>query len=161
MILFALLGTIMYVSKVLMAWAPNLHLLGLLIMTYTLVYRTRALIPIYIYVLLEGFFSGFAPWWIPYLYVWTVLWGVTMLLPKKMPDKVAFPVYMAVCALHGLSFGTLYAPAQALLFRLPWRLLPAWIASGFYFDLLHAGGNLVAATLILPLTKALTKLENK
>ena len=32
---------------------------------------------------------GFGVWWVPYLYVWTVLWGMTMLLPKKMPNITA------------------------------------------------------------------------
>ena len=49
----------MYCSKVLMEWAPNVHLLGMLTMTYTLVYRKKALYPIYTYVLLNGLFAGF------------------------------------------------------------------------------------------------------
>ena len=108
----------MYCSKILMEWAPNIHLLGMLTMTYTIVYRKKALYPIYTYILLNGLFAGFSAWWIPYLYIWTVLWGVTMLLPQYMPKKVAVPVYMLVCGLHGLAFGTLYAPAQALMFGL-------------------------------------------
>ena len=85
--IFAMLGALMYCSKVVMEWAPNIHLLGMFTMVYTLAYRKKALIPIYVYVFLNGFFAGFNAWWIPYLYIWTVLWGVTMLLPKQMPKK--------------------------------------------------------------------------
>ena len=81
--IFGLLGALMYASKMLMEVAPNIHLLGVFTIAFTVVYRKKALYPIYIYVLLNGIFSGFATWWIPYLYVWTVLWGVIMLLPKK------------------------------------------------------------------------------
>ena len=105
-VVFAMLGTLMFLSKQLMEWAPNIHFLGMFTMTYTVVYRWKALIPIYLFVLLEGLYMGFALWWVPYLYLWTVLWGVTMLLPRSLPKKWAVPLYAAVCALHGLCYGT-------------------------------------------------------
>lgn len=149
----------MYCSKILMEWAPNIHLLGMLTMTYTIVYRKKALYPIYIYILLNGLFAGFSAWWIPYLYIWTVLWGVTMLLPQNMPKKIAVPVYMLVCGLHGLAFGTLYAPAQALMFGLSLKGTIAWIVAGLPWDAVHALGNLAAGTLIVPLSSLLNKIE--
>lgn len=158
-VVFAMLGSILFLSKLLMEWAPNIHLVGMLIMVYTLVYRKKALIPLYLYVFLMGLFYGFATWWIPYLYIWTVLWAVTMLLPKNMPKKIAIPVYMAVCGLHGLCYGILYAPAQALLFHLNFKGMLTWIAAGFVFDALHGLGNLAAGILIIPLVSLLTKLE--
>lgn len=161
MVIFAMLGAVMFATTYVMKILPNIHLLGMFIMVFTLVYRSRALIPLYVYVFLEGLFGGFALWWVPYLYIWTVLWGVTMLLPRSMPQKVAVPVYMTVCGLHGLCFGLLYAPAQVVLFGLPLRSLPAWIAAGLPYDLLHAAGNLAAGTLIVPLTKLLKKLESR
>ena len=130
----------------------------MLTMTLTLVFRAKALIPIYIYVLGNGLYAGFNVWWVPYLYVWTILWGVTMLLPRRMPRKVAAVVYPLVCGLHGLAFGILYAPAQALFFRLDAAGTLAWIAAGFPFDLLHAVGNLAAGCLILPLSALLLRL---
>ncbi len=158
-VVFAMLGSILFLSKLLMEWAPNIHIVGMLIMVYTLVYRKKALIPLYLYVFLMGLFYGFATWWVPYLYIWTVLWAVTMLLPKNMPKKIAIPVYMAVCGLHGLCYGILYAPAQALLFGLNFKGMLTWIAAGFVFDALHGLGNLAAGILIIPLSNLLTKLE--
>ena len=157
--IFAMLGAIMYISKVIMEWIPNVHLLGALIMAYTLVYRKKALYPIYVFVFLSGALGGFNAWWIPYLYVWTVLWGVTMLLPKNMPKKVEPIVYMAVCALHGFCFGVLYAPAQALMFGLSFEATLAWIASGFYFDVMHGIGNFFCGMLIIPIVSILKYLE--
>lgn len=161
MALFAMFGAMMYGSKVAMAMLPNIHLIGMFVMTLTVVFRKKALIPLYVYVTLEGLFGGFSLWWIPYLYVWTVLWGVTMLLPKTMPKKVACIVYPLVCALHGLLFGVLYAPAQALLFHLNFKQMLAWIAAGFPFDALHGLGNLVAGCLIVPLSELLFTLLKK
>lgn len=156
-IIFAMLGTIMFISKILMEALPNIHLVGMLTMVYTLVYRKKGLIPIYVYVLLNGIYAGFSPWWIPYLYLWAILWGVTMLLPKNMKPKVAVPVYALVCSLHGLFFGTLYAPAQAIMFGLDFKAMIAWIIAGIPFDLVHAAGNLAAGLLIVPLSEALRK----
>ena len=161
MAVFAMLGVLMLVSKLAMEALPNLHLLGALTMTYTLVYRKKALIPIYVYVFLNGLLWGFSAWWVPYLYIWTVLWGVTMLLPKKMPRAIACVVYPVICMLHGLSFGVLYAPAQALMFGLNFEQTLAWIAMGATFDIIHAIGNLVAGLLIFPLSKLLKRLEAK
>ena len=154
-----MLGALMYCSKILMEWAPNIHLLGMLTMTYTIVYRKKALYPIYTYVLLNGLFAGFSAWWVPYLYLWTVLWGVTMLLPQNMPKKIAIPVYMLVCALHGLAFGTLYAPAQAIMFGLSFKGMIAWIIAGLPWDAVHAAGNFFAGMLICPIVSLLRRLE--
>ena len=158
---FAMLGALMYCTKVAMEVLPNIHLLGTFIMTFTVVYRKKALVPIYVYVFMDGLFSGFSMWWIPYLYIWTALWGATMLLPRDMPKKVACIVYPAVCCAHGILFGTLYAPAQALLFHLSFSQTLAWIAAGIPFDLIHGVSNLAAGVLVLPLYKALGKVPGK
>ncbi|MBE5929741.1 MAG: hypothetical protein E7268_01620 [Lachnospiraceae bacterium] len=159
MAIFSMLGALMYVSKMIMEWAPNIHLLGVFTIAFTVVYRAKALYPIYIYVLLNGIFAGFGTWWIPYLYIWAVLWGITMLLPKKMPKPVAVVVYSLVNALHGYGFGILYAPAQALLFGLNFKGMIAWIVAGFPFDVIHGTSNLVCGLLIVPIVLVLQQLE--
>ncbi len=156
--MFSMLGAIMFCSKIVMEALPNIHLLGMLTMVYTLVFRKKALIPIYVYVMLNGLYGGFSMWWIPYLYVWTVLWGITMLLPKNMPEKIAYLVYPVICGLHGIAFGLLYAPAQALFFGLNFEQTVAWIVAGLPFDTIHGVGNLVTGILILPLSGLLKKL---
>jgi len=161
LVTFAMLGTLMLLGKLLMEWAPNVHFLGMFTMVYTLVYRRRALLPIYVFSFLEGLYAGFSLWWVPSLYLWTVLWGATMLLPREMPRRIAVPVYMTVCALHGLLYGTLYAPFQALAFHLGWKGTLAWIVSGLPFDAVHALGNLGTGTLIVPLTELLRRLERQ
>ena len=157
---FAMLGAIMYVSKMVMELVPNVHLLGAFIVSYTVVYRKKALYPIYTFVLITGIYSGFALWWIPYLYIWTVLWAVVMLLPKNMPKKVQAIVYMAVCGLHGLSYGILYAPSQALLFGLDFNGMIAWIIAGLPWDLIHGVSNFICGLLIVPIISALRKIKN-
>lgn len=156
---FAMLGAVMYASKTLMELAPNIHLLGTFIVAFTVVYGKKALYPIYTYVIMNGIFCGFAAWWVPYLYVWTALWGAVMLLPKKMPGKIRPLVYMSVCAAHGFLFGTLYAPAQALLFGLSFQGMISWIIAGLPFDIMHGISNFFCGILIVPLISVLRLAE--
>ena len=161
MVVFAMLATIMFCSKIIMEALPNIHLLGMLTMAYTVAFRKKALIPIYIYVALNGLYAGFSMWWVPYLYIWAILWGITMLLPKRMPKKVKCIVYPIICCIHGLLFGTLYAPVQALMFHMDFEQMIAWIIAGLPWDLLHGVGNLFVGMLILPFGELLEKLMKK
>lgn len=156
---FGMLGAVMYGSKLIMELIPNVHLLGVLTVAYTVVYRKKALYPIYTYVILNGIFCGFAAWWIPYLYLWTILWGVVMLLPKKMPKKIQPAVYMTVCAAHGFLFGTLYAPLQAIMYGLSFQGMIAWIAAGLPWDCIHGISNFFCGILIMPIVFALRQAE--
>ena len=160
MAVFGMLGGLMYASKMLMELFPNIHLLGTFIIAITLVYRKRALYPIYTFVFITGLFGGFATWWVPYLYIWTVLWGAVMLLPRNLPTKLQPMVYMLVCAAHGFLYGVLYAPAQALLFGLDFSGMLAWIAAGFPFDLIHGVSNFFTGALVLPLAKIIRMAEH-
>ena len=159
MTVFGMLGALMYASKMLMEVAPNIHLIGVFIIAFTVVYGKKALYPIYTFILLTGIFNGFASWWIPYLYLWAILWGVTMLLPKKMPKKVRPIVYMLVNASHGFLYGTLYAPAQAILFGLSFKGMIAWIMSGLPFDFIHGVSNFFCGILIVPIVSVLMRIE--
>ena len=161
MTVFAMLGTILFCSKILMEAFPNIHFIAMFIIAFTLVYRRKALIPIYIFVLLTGVYGGFNVWWVPYLYIWLPIWGITMLLPRRMPKWLAVPSYMLLGGLHGIAYGVLYAPAQALLFKMDLQMTLAWIASGLVFDILHAAGNFAACALVLPLSNLLFKLEKQ
>lgn len=156
---FGMLGAIMYVSKLIMEMFPNIHLLGAIIVAITVVYRTKALCPIYVFVFLNGLFSGFTTWWIPYLYIWTVLWGFAMLIPKNIPKKLRPIVYMVISSLHGFLFGILYAPAQAIMFGLNFKGIITWIIAGFPFDLIHGVSNFICGILIFPMIIALKRVS--
>ena len=158
MVILAMLGALMFTSKMMMEILPNVHLLGTFIVAATVVFRTKALYSIYIYVFLDGLIHGFDLWWIPYLYIWAILWGVTMLLLKKMPYAVCAVVYPLVCSLHGFLFGILYAPAQMLFFSLTVKETLAWIAAGALFDFIHGISNFFMGLLILPLVMLMNRL---
>lgn len=156
---FGMLGALMYASKIALEFLPNIHLLGVFTISLTLVYRKKALYPIYSFVLITGLLNGFPLWWIPYLYLWGLLWGAAMLLPKNIPVRLQPIVYMLLNALHGLLYGTLYAPAQAILFGLDFEGMIAWILAGLPWDAVHGAGNLISGVLIVPLTHLIRRIE--
>ncbi|MBR3868623.1 MAG: hypothetical protein IKM66_04845 [Clostridia bacterium] len=157
--IFGMLGALMYASKIMMDLLPNIHLIGVFIVATTVVYRKKALYPLYIFVFVTGLFSGFATWWIAYLYIWTVLWVMAMLIPKNLPKKNAPVVYMSVCALHGMIYGILYAPVQALIFGLDFKASMTWIVAGLPWDVIHAVSNFICGLLIVPIITVLRQAE--
>ena len=159
---FAMLGAIMFLSKVVMEGIPNVHLLGTFVVAFTLTYRVKALFPIYGYVFVNGLWEGFSPFgWLPEVYLWLILWGATMLLPQNMPKRIAPVIYMIISGLHGLLFGTLYAPMYALFAKMSWDRVWLWILAGLPYDILHAIGNFTLGILIIPLVTLLRKLDKK
>ena len=158
MVLFSMLGTLMFCAQIVMEAIPNVHLSGMFTILFTVVFRKKALIPLYVYVFLVGVRWGFSLTWLPYLYIWALLWGMAMLIPEKISDRTAAVLYPLFGVIHGISFGTLYAPAQALLFGFSLKETLVWIASGFLWDVTHAVGNLFFCMLVLPLSKLLRSL---
>lgn len=160
MVIFAMLGSLMFATTFVMKALPNIHLLALLIIVTTRVYRAWALVPIYIYVFLEGVIQAFSPWWIPYLYIWTILWAAVMLLPRELTFAPVV-IFCAMGFLHGALFGVMWAPVQAVLFGLDFDGVLAWIGAGLPFDITHGVGNAAACTLALPLIDIFERLERR
>ena len=160
-VIFGMLGAVMYASKILMDVFPNIHLIGVFIVAVTVIYRKKALYPIYIFVFLTGLLGGFSTWWIPYLYIWTVLWGAVMLLPKNLPQKATPIIYAIVCSLHGFLYGVIYAPAQALMFGLDFKGMIAWIVAGLPYELIHGVSNFISGLILIVPIISILKIAEK
>lgn len=161
LVLFGLFPSIIYGAQLATAALPNIHLTGMFLVLMTLLFRGKALIPLYLYVFIVGIVNGFNPWWVPYLYIWTVLWAMTMLIPRKIPDRTAKILYPLVCSLHGFLYGVLYSPAQAFLFGLNLKQTLTWIINGIPFDFVHGISNFCMGLLIFPLLKVLRRFTEK
>lgn len=151
-VLFALLAALLLIAQVALAPLPNIELVSLLIILYTVVLQKKTLYIIYVFVLLEGLIYGFGMWWFCYLYVWAVLWGITMLFRKEQN-----PLFFAlISGLFGLFFGTLCSVPYFLTGGI--EMGSAWIVSGLPFDIMHGIGNFAAALLLFrPLKNVLLK----
>ncbi len=159
MAVFAMLGALAFCSKLLMEFVPNIHFLGMFTMLFALAYGKKGLIPTFLFIFLIGLYYGFGVWWVPYLYLWPLLFGITLLLPKHMSPVTATAVYMLINGLFGLLFGTLYAPFQALVYHFDFAGMVAWIVEGFPYDVLHGIGNAAAAMLLVPLLGVIRRVE--
>ncbi|MDR1692510.1 MAG: hypothetical protein LBR72_04065 [Oscillospiraceae bacterium] len=130
---------------------PNIETVSLLVMLFTVTFRRNVLFVIYLFVLLEGFYYGFAMWWITYLYVWAILAAVTWLV--KAHDNIW--LMAAVSGVFGLFFGALDAIPYLFIGGLP-SAAARWI-SGIPFDLTHCAGNFVLCLVLWnPLRRVLT-----
>lgn len=138
----AMLGALLLGVQVALSFIPNIELVSFLIIIYTLTLRSKALIPIYVFVFLEGFIYGFGIWWINYLYIWTVLFLVVMLLSKV--DSVI--VWSIVSAGYGLFFGMLCAIPY--LFMGGINMAIAYWVEGIIFDIAHCIGNFIACIIL-------------
>lgn len=151
--LMAMMGTVMVVSKEALAFLPNVELVSLLTILFTLVFRRRVIGGLGVFLLLEGLLYGFGLWWLMYLYIWPLLAALAWLF-RWMKRSWQWAV---LSGLFGLAFGSLcslvYLPMGGV------SMVIAWIISGFTFDLIHAGGNFLLALLLYhPLRMALEKL---
>ena len=147
-LVFTLLGTLLYVLKLVMEPFPNIHLTTMLIMVFTIAFGIKALFPIYIFVAISGIqavASGTILWWPAYTYIWLFPFIITLLVPKKLNKK----------------FLILYSPMQALLFGMNFKATVSWIISGIPFDLIHGVSNIVVGSIVYPLSQVLSKVYNK
>lgn len=132
-----LLSALLFVAKMVMAPLPNIEPVSLLIIVYVAVLGLRALVPVYVYALLEIITWGFGYWSACYLYVWTVLTLAAWLL-RRMESPLG---WAALSGAFGLCFGALCALTYWVAGG--WAFALSWWISGVPFDLLHGAGNFV------------------
>lgn len=82
LVLMGLFSAILFGVQLAFAFLPNVELVSLLIILYTRHLKYRALPVIYVFVVLEGLVFGFGIWWFIHLYIWAVLFAMTMMMQK-------------------------------------------------------------------------------
>ncbi|MDR0952314.1 MAG: hypothetical protein LBM18_05265 [Oscillospiraceae bacterium] len=149
----ALGGALLFSLQAAMSFLPNIEPVSLLIVLFTIRFRSRTVFMIYIFALLEGLLYGFGLWWFSYLYIWTILYVAAHFL-RDIKQPI---VWAVVLALFGLLFGALTSPATFI--TMGTQAGFAYIISGFPFDLIHCASNFVLTLLLFkPLDKLLQKL---
>ena len=141
------------VAKNALAFIPNVELVSLLIILFTLYFGKKILFVIPAFILLEGCIYGFGLWWIMYLYVWPLLALITYIMRKQ--ESVW--VWAIMSGSFGLAFGALCS--------IPYIVLSgpkaafAWWVSGIPFDILHCVSNFVLCLVLFkPLSKVMRKM---
>ena len=154
--LFAILGTVLFSLNMARAGLHNIEPVSLLVMVYAVVFGSKALWAIYIYILLECFTWGFNTWTVSYLYIWLILFLLARLL-RNMESPLNWAILSGA---FGMTFGLLCAPVY--LVTGGWAYAVSWWVSGIPYDLLHCGGNFaIALCLFRPCRRALTSLYQR
>ncbi|MDR1736297.1 MAG: hypothetical protein LBR85_05450, partial [Oscillospiraceae bacterium] len=145
----ALCAALLFAQQIALQALPNIELVSLLVIVFTLAFKLRVLYIIYVFALLEGLYFGFNLWWwIPYLYVWTLLALISHLM-RAMKSPVG---WAALSGTFGLAFGALCALPH-LVTGGPAFALSYWV-SGIPFDLVHCVSNFMVCLLLFkPLTR--------
>lgn len=142
LVTMGVLSAILLVGQVGMSFLPNIEPVTTLIILYTLCYKKQVFPIIYTFVLLEGIVFGFGIWWVSYLYIWSIL-ALIVLVLHKMDSAFLWAV---VSGTFGLLFGALCA-IPYLISGGPGAAFAYW-AAGIPYDILHCCGNFVL-TLVL------------
>lgn len=153
----ALMGAILLVSQIALAALPNIEVVSLLLILYTLAISPKqALVSAYLFALLEGLVYGFGMWWIMYLYVWPALVLITWLLKKNR----SVWLWAFVSAIFGLSFGALCSIPYFVSGGIGAGI--AWWISGIPYDITHCVSNgIIMLVLFRPLLHFFTTLQSK
>ena len=153
----ALCAALLVTVQVALAVLPNIELVSLLVMLFTLHFKWRVLFVIYVFALVEGLIFGFHPeWWFAYLYVWTILAGLTWLCRRATSPMP----YAVLSGCFGLAFGPLCS-LPFLVVGGPYAFYARWLGD-IPFDLVHGAGNFVVClTLWKPLDNLLGRVGKK
>ena len=138
----AFLAAVLVASKFALDGLPNIELVSLLVILYTLEYPRLAVPAVYTYVFVYGLLNGFGIWWFPQLYIWAV-----MLFARLMRQNRSVLLWALLSGLFGLCYGALYAVSYAVM-NGGIAAGVAWWVTGIPFDLLHGAGNFVVALLL-------------
>lgn len=151
--LFGIYGGLTFAAKFAMSFLPNIEPVSLMIMLSAVTFGWMGIFPTYVYVALEILVFGFGTWNIPYLYIWVILFAVSLAL-RKMTHPLGWALLSGV---FGLLFGVLSLPAYWAMSGFAGGV--AWVISGIPYDVAHCAGNFVIALILFkPLRGLLEKL---
>lgn len=137
-----ILTALLFMGQVVLSFLPNIEIVSLLILSYTLFLRRKVFFVIYSFVFLEGLLYGFGIWWFSYLYVWSIFACIVMFLHKN----TSVLLWSIVSGFFGLSFGLL-CTLPYLVAGGPAAAFSYWV-SGLLFDIFHCTGNFVLCLLL-------------
>ncbi len=150
--LMAIFTAILLVGQVALGFLPNIEVVSLLIILYTIHLKKKVFFVIYAFVLLEGLIYGFGLWWINYLYIWSILALLALCFQKQ--TSVFF--WSLLSGFYGMGFGALCSIPYFFLSGT--KAAFAYWVSGLIYDIPHCIGNVIICMLLFkPLNGILEK----
>lgn len=138
------------VGKTALAFMPNIEIVSLLIILYSIYFGKKVILAVYIFIAVECMIWGINIWTLMYIYIWPALSLVSVIFRKK--DSVIF--WAVFSAAFGLMFGAL--GSLVYVFMGGFKTAFAWWISGIPMDIIHCIGNFVIMLVLYkPLRKVL------
>lgn len=142
--LTGLMVAVIEVSKMALAFLPNIELTSFWLILFTLFFGRRIALVVPVFILIEGTAYGFGIWWVMYLYAWPLLVCLTWMFRRQ--ESVWF--WSILSGAFGLSFGALCAVPYFFLgagggagAAAGIRTALAWWVAGIPWDIVHCVGN--------------------
>lgn len=146
----ALFTALVTLGRLGFAFLPNVQLMTVLIVCITLYYGWKTGLAVSVLsVLLSNIYLGMGPWTLAQIIAFSVLVGLTNLL-RNRHHQMPLAVLQLFTGVLGMLYGLIISVVQAPFFG--WNILVPYYLSGLFFDIMHAGGNIVFLAILYPLT---------
>ncbi len=158
LVLISILSASVTAGKLALSFVPNVEVVTLLFMVYTVVLGVkRTLLISVIFSTTEIFLYGFSTWVMGYYLVWPILILFTGLVKARFKSEYAFAILSGV---FGISFGLFFAVFESLFYGIAYGV--AYWVRGIPLDILHGASNyVIAITLFNPLVKVFKEQLNR
>ena len=145
-----IMSAVLIAGKAALSFLPNVEIVTLLIIVYTLYFGKKVFFSIFIFIILDCAVWGFNLWTVMYIYVWPLL-AIMVLLFAKHRETIFWSIISAV---FGLAFGGMCSLVYVFTGGLKTAL--AWWIAGIPFDIIHCISNFIlTAVLFRPLTSVM------
>ncbi len=163
-VIIGMLSALLVAVQYSLSFLPNIELVSLLIIVYTLILHKKTIYIITVFIILEGFLYGFGLWFINYLYIWFILYGLATVFIREQSALQ----WAVISGGYGFSFGALCSipyffmglPGGTL--RNGFQSAFAYWISGIPFDITHGIANfIITLVLFKPLYGIISGLINR
>jgi len=151
--LIGLLSASITSGKLMLSFIPNVEIVSLLFIVYTVTFGfKRSILVSIIFSTTEILIYGFSTWLLVYYFIWPILVTFTHIIKRIIKNEYG---YATVAGVFGLSFGLIFAIVESFFYGYAYGLT-YWI-KGIPFDIIHGVSNFIVVLLLFnPLTKTMT-----
>ena len=151
----AAMTAILEAAKFLLNALPNVELVTLLLIVFTLHFKRRmVLCAALLFALIETLWWGISIWTVTYFYVWPLL----VLIVSLFSESDSVITFTVISTLFGMFFGMLCALTTLAVSG--WNAAVAWWIAGIPYDLVHGFFNGILCLLLFkPLQRALNSIR--
>lgn len=155
-VLISILSASLTAGKLALSFVPNVEIVTLLFIVYTIVFGTKkSLFISLVFSTTEILIYGFSTWLIGYYFIWPLLILAVSLIRDKVKSEYA---YATMGAVFGYAFGFFFAIFESIFYGLAYGWT-YWLR-GIPFDLMHGTSNFIIVLILFkPMVRLLERLK--